>query len=335
MKQVANLPTEDRRVLFEETAAKMNLANPVIAEKDFWVCWTLWRLYSQIGFPRILFKGGTSLPKCFGVIHRFSEDIDLGLERADLDLSASEEPSSKYGRAKNQKAVRALNVRVQAYLRSSLTPALEHDFAEQLTEPFQLQTADEGKGADLYFEYPRALASGAYGGSEYVAPVVKLELGARSDHHPVLSSEVRSFVAEVFPGEVPSPVCSVQVQAPERTLIEKALILHTCCCKDSFGVRFSRHAYDLAQMQIAGMGARLSRDLYEEVASHKRTFADDIHAGRAPEAGIRLVPMGRARRILEADYRAMKPMLFSSPAPPTFAEVLDALGELERLFAAL
>ncbi|AEC21039.1 hypothetical protein PT7_2499 [Pusillimonas sp. T7-7] len=55
-------------------------------EKDFWVCWTLDALFNGMPSdgPRLLFKGGTSLSKAYGLISRFSEDIDITVFRADI-----------------------------------------------------------------------------------------------------------------------------------------------------------------------------------------------------------------------------------------------------------
>ncbi len=67
MDKVARLPAEQRGDLFSETAGKMNL-RPALIEKDFWVCWTLKRLFSLPEFEsRLLFKGGTTLSKIFGI----------------------------------------------------------------------------------------------------------------------------------------------------------------------------------------------------------------------------------------------------------------------------
>ncbi|RUV80206.1 nucleotidyl transferase AbiEii/AbiGii toxin family protein, partial [Mesorhizobium sp. M1A.F.Ca.IN.020.32.1.1] len=85
MDKVALLPAPDRSALFGETGAARGVANTII-EKDFWVCWTLRRLFelSKEDAPTLIFKGGTSLSKAFGAIRRFSEDIDLSFDRADL-----------------------------------------------------------------------------------------------------------------------------------------------------------------------------------------------------------------------------------------------------------
>lgn len=80
MREVAASPVGDRAALFEETAARMGGIQPVIVEKDFWVCWILDHLYSDLDL-RLLFKGGTSLSKAYRLIDRFSEDIDLAFDR--------------------------------------------------------------------------------------------------------------------------------------------------------------------------------------------------------------------------------------------------------------
>ncbi len=55
--------------------------DPMLVEKDYWIMHCLWGLQAQ-GFQFEL-KGGTSLSKGFGVIHRFSEDIDIRIEPPD------------------------------------------------------------------------------------------------------------------------------------------------------------------------------------------------------------------------------------------------------------
>ncbi|GLQ22563.1 hypothetical protein GCM10007853_04370 [Algimonas ampicilliniresistens] len=67
---------------------------PIIVEKDFWVCWTLKRVFSlQDMETGLIFKGGTSLSKAYGVIRRFSEDIDLSLDRRDLGFDGDRDPA--------------------------------------------------------------------------------------------------------------------------------------------------------------------------------------------------------------------------------------------------
>ena len=80
MKEIADLNAQDRSELFNETARIKGII-PAAVEKDFWICWVLMRIYTHPRLSELLrFKGGTSLSKCFGVIERFSEDIDLILD---------------------------------------------------------------------------------------------------------------------------------------------------------------------------------------------------------------------------------------------------------------
>ena len=80
MNKVARLSADERRDLFQESARQRG-TNPAVIEKDFWVCWVLKQLFAdpELG-TRLVFKGGTSLSKVFGLIDRFSEDIDLVLD---------------------------------------------------------------------------------------------------------------------------------------------------------------------------------------------------------------------------------------------------------------
>ena len=58
-------------------------ASSVMVEKDFWVCWLLGLLFADPELaPHLVFKGGTSLSKVYGIIDRFSEDIDLSMSPA-------------------------------------------------------------------------------------------------------------------------------------------------------------------------------------------------------------------------------------------------------------
>lgn len=92
MDDVARLPAGDRADLFVVTGAGRGLTSEMI-EKDFWVCWTLKRLFTLPDPPAgLLFKGATSLSKVFGVIERFSEDVDLSFDRAGLGFGGESEP---------------------------------------------------------------------------------------------------------------------------------------------------------------------------------------------------------------------------------------------------
>ena len=85
---------ERRRRFCEEAQAKLSLRAASI-EKDFWVCWTLRELFSLPGCgSHLTFKGGTSLPKAWKLIERFSEDIDVVLDRGFLGFGGDKSPEA-------------------------------------------------------------------------------------------------------------------------------------------------------------------------------------------------------------------------------------------------
>ena len=90
MTPFSNLPRAERALVINEAAGRLGLV-PLIVEKDFWVCWTLARIFEvEAMAPHVVFKGGTSLSKVFGAIQRFSEDIDLAVSPQALGFTAAE-----------------------------------------------------------------------------------------------------------------------------------------------------------------------------------------------------------------------------------------------------
>jgi hypothetical protein len=89
--EIISASAGDRRDLWLTTATRLGTTEQNV-EKDFWICWVLDALFHGLPphGPRLLFKGGTSLSKAFGLISRFSEDIDITVFRADLDRHSEE-----------------------------------------------------------------------------------------------------------------------------------------------------------------------------------------------------------------------------------------------------
>lgn len=92
MPQFLGLPPDDQRLKIVQTAARNGWA-PSSVEKDFWVCWALQQLFAMPDLaPHLTFKGGTSLSKAWGLIDRFSEDIDLTIGRDALGFGGTNSP---------------------------------------------------------------------------------------------------------------------------------------------------------------------------------------------------------------------------------------------------
>ena len=183
-----------------ETANRRNLADPII-EKDFWVCWTLSKLFDEPDKrPSLLFKGGTTLSKVFGVINRFSEDIDLSLDRHDLGFEGERDPSNVTSGKKTGKLLDELEQVAIDYVRDGLVPNLRSKFTEVIgnSPPWSLEI-DGAQPLLVVFSYPKVPSSVDPPGARYMEPAVRLEFGARSEHWPAQIYEIKPYAPRSFP----------------------------------------------------------------------------------------------------------------------------------------
>ncbi|MFN8684190.1 nucleotidyl transferase AbiEii/AbiGii toxin family protein [Paracoccus sp. P2] len=341
MDKVARLPAGDRAALFGETGASLGVADTII-EKDFWVCWSLKRLFSlpKGAAATLIFKGGTSLSKGFGAIRRFSEDIDLSFDRTELGYSGDRDPE-KDGISRKQAArlIDELVGDVEHHIKEKLLPALHAAIVEQLGEPVNGEWSLEIDAADtqtVNFHYPTALSATEYDGMAYITPRVKLELGARGDPWPTEEKIIRPYAADEYPGFFEDPDTRVTIMSARRTFWEKATALHAEAhrpAKSPTPQYFSRHYYDLAMLLDTdeGQAAASDVDLLTQVAKHKATFFRSGWSSyeTARPGTLRLMPDDARIKDLRTDYRAMAPMMFDQ-TPPSFDEILARIATLQQ-----
>jgi Nucleotidyl transferase AbiEii toxin, Type IV TA system len=340
MDDVARLSAQDRADLFSAAAGQRGFAAAII-EKDFWVCWTLKRLFTLANPPAgLIFKGGTSLSKVFQAIERFSEDVDLSFNREDLGFGHEKDPLNAPSRKKQQARVEALVGACQAMIRDDFLPRLKEAFTTALGSParesWQIELdPDDEEQQTVLFRYP---ASGRPGKDEsrYLRPLVRLEMGARGEHWPSSEAVIRSYAAETFPELFKDPACTVKVVAAERTFWEKATILHMwfhAGADKKLSDRQSRHYYDVVRLYQSGIGQRALQDLelLTAVSRHKMVFFPRAWAKfhEAIPGTLRLVPPDSRIPELERDYQQMcEEMIFGDA--PALGDVLDLLREIER-----
>ena len=277
MDAFAQSSVEDRRLAFEQAASKRQLS-PQILEKDFWVCWTLKQLFTlpTIG-EHLIFKGGTSLSKVFKVIERFSEDIDVSIDRGFLGFGGDNEPEAGGSNKEKQRRIDALRIACQQKIANELQPALEAVIRSKVRggEAWSLRAdANDPDGQTLLFDYPSAWPAV---GVAYVRQTVKIEMGARADHWPCESKSVAPYVAEEFPQAFRETSCAIKVLSVERTFWEKATILHAEFHRPADKAmpdRFSRHYCDFYELIHRGVATSATQrlELLERVAQHKNLF---------------------------------------------------------------
>jgi hypothetical protein len=335
MDEFARSPREERRLYFEQAAARLGLSAQIV-EKDFWVCWSLKRLFELDEFRNHLtFKGGTTLSKVYRIIERFSEDIDVAIERDLLGFGGLNSPEEGKTGKQQQRRIDRLKTTCQAVIADRLMPQLDAAITATLGGNADWRLVLDSTDPDrqtLLFTYPAAIRGEL---SPYFSTSVKIELGARSDHFPVEQALIAPYVADAFPDAMDHPQTSVRVLTAVRTFWEKATILHVLHHQPEgkrVGPRMSRHYYDIYQLSRNPVleQALNCLDLLDRVAMFKTVFFktgwakyEEARTGR-----LRLSPPKRLEDELRRDYQDMRPMFFREP--PTFAQILAELPDLEN-----
>lgn len=335
---------DDRLAFINEAAARRDVV-PIIIEKDFWVCWTLRRLIETPGLgEHLTFKGGTSLSKAYGIIDRFSEDIDLTIGRSAPQIAQTKPPMEGgiSGKERDRRA-KALKTAAQAYVRDTAMPALEVAIEKAIGTRVGWAVVfdpDDNDEQTILFEYPRLLDYGAFGtggfgegafGGGYIKPRIKLEFGARGETEPSQSRTITPYLAAEFPDELPDAEVAVSTLSVERTFWEKVTILHALHHGSKLRAEMSRHYYDTAMLAMRGVDdmAMAEPELLDKVVLNKSLmFADNKASYETAVLGsLRLVPTDELSARLRADYEAMTEMFMVTP--PTFDDMMETIAALE------
>lgn len=299
--------TVDERLDALNVAADASGLPPHLLEKDIWVVWALRHLFSGPYAEQLVFKGGTSLSKAYGVIRRFSEDVDLTYDIRAIagDLVGDANTLLPATKSQEKKWSKEIRVRLADWVSTEIVPRLQHDL-----EQSNLPATVRSEGDTIFIEYtPLSTGTG------YVAPAVRLEFGARSTGEPNEQRTVHCDAAAYLP-DVEFPTATPQVMRAERTFWEKSTAIHVFCAQGEFrgGDRFARHWHDITRLDSAGFvdAALADRALASAVADHKSVFFSekdtqgetiDYHAAVA--GGLQLVPADGALAKLQIDYQHM------------------------------
>jgi hypothetical protein len=321
------LPAADRKAILDSAAQDLG-KSPNILEKDVWVCWTLEKLVNMPKVPPLAFKGGTSLSKAFDAIARFSEDVDVTLDRRAFDLSL--DPFAATSKTQAKKICAKLDAHLAAYLADDIKPY----FDEHLKEELQDATVETkiGDSVDkLHILYPTCLKSG---GSSYLQESVLLELGGKNEITPSNQHQLKPYIKEVVPS-LAYPLPTVSVLAPERTYWEKATLIHAECNRKNVKAnaeRLSRHWYDLFQLSRSDIGSAALKNttLLEEVVDQKQVLYPSGWAKYDDCLGsLRLIPDNPSVKSLEEDFDQMRKNAMFWREPATFQDILEELSKLE------
>jgi hypothetical protein len=340
-KTVLAASDKDRRDLFIGAGTRLGTVEQNI-EKDFWVCWALDALFNGIeqGGPRLLFKGGTSLSKGYGLISRFSEDIDITVFREDIGQATTvENLEALSGKKRNERldAIRAacqtfINGPLREQLRGLLRTALET--ANLVPASGRVEAdPDDPDGQSLLLWYPAVTADGA----GYIRRAVKIECGAKSALDPHSSVTIKPYVSDDLP-DAHLEIGNVTTVEPGFTFWDKVTILHGLRRwwekrgeLRGGGQRVSRHYYDVFRLLASNSGNAFAADtaLAEACVRHARMFFNrpDFDLATAKPGTFALAPHDDMLAALETDYAAMAGMIFGDV--PQFGPIIESVAALE------
>jgi len=340
-KQFLTLAPERRALAFGQAATERAI-DPVIIEKDFWVCWILGVTFAlpEIA-PHLVFKGGTSLSKVFGAIDRFSEDVDLSVSPTYIGADPGV-LSEAISRRQLDRAMDEMQRLCSVKVKDTIAPILETAIRELIGAPIRshdwliYEVDSRAHSPNLFFQYPTTTSTDL----SYVKRVVKLELGSLTDQQPVGRHPVTPWVAEVFPNVFADWSCEVTVLDLARSFWEKATILHSEYYRPEnqpIPDRYARHYSDLARLLELPNATAIIADkaVADRVVEWKSRFFARTWAryDLARHGSFRLVPPESRLPELERDYAVMRAMFLH--APPAFADMMARLKMAEQRINAL
>lgn len=325
------LPQDSKKIVIEQTALKQGLSKQIV-EKDLWVSTILEIIFSLPFANKLVFKGGTSLSKVWGLIDRFSEDIDLAIDRNIFGLEGD------------------LTIRQLKKLRKASSLFVCNEFCEALVnavkkygleEYLTIEAQPNGEGDKTYPE-PRKIfiiyKSLFDTELSYVKPQIILETGSRSLFEPTQKASINSMVSDAFP-TIQTSVVKVEITTAvaAKTFLEKAFLLHELFTTNACfrAERKSRHLYDLEKMMDKefAIGAIKDDELWNTIHHHRNVFTHMHDVDYSPDIRDRivLVPPTEHFQTWAADYADMQSSMIYGDSL-SFSELIERMRELETRF---
>lgn len=328
-----DLSKEDRMDILDRVSSELKIWQREVIEKDWWVTAVLRAMFCLPYANHLSFKGGTSLSKCWHLIDRFSEDIDIAIDREFLGFSGT--------LSKTQ-----ISDKLRRAACSFVRDTMQRDLAEQLNngiseDKFKVNvnitpvTTTDPEVINISYDSILSFSIDGIDGNRYILPKVKVEVSGRSMSEPVSDITIEFMIDQVYPkAPFAEPKFIVRAVLPERIFLEKLFLLHEEFAKPKDLIRverMSRHLYDIRQILKTPIAERAinDADLYRQVVEHRRTFIglrsfdyDTLY----PET-LNIVPPASVIEQWETDYENMRLHMIYGESEPF--DVL--IGNLTKL----
>lgn len=327
MKKFYLLENNRKKLIFNQVSSQAGIISSAI-EKDWWVTLVLKMIFTLPISEYLVFKGGTSLSKGYELIDRFSEDIDLsidrkyfgyegelkkkqitGLRKAACKYFSNEFPKLLDATLKDS-GIRDYNIEVPEFTDSDTDPVIIELYYESITEK-----------------------------SDYVLPKVSIEIGSRSLVEPAESKPIQSLVGKHFSDSSFADITkNIPIVLPKRTFLEKAFLVHEELQRPHEKIevdRKSRHLYDLEKLMDTkhGKNALKDKELYESIVVHRKKyykFGGVDYTTHYPDK-INFVPDDKTLTLWRNDYMKMQESMIYGDSL-SFEELIERLISLRDKF---
>ena len=323
--------SEEDKIAFYKNVGNQTGIPDFAVEKDWWVVQTLNIIFEMEVSKHLVFKGGTSLSKAWKSIERFSEDIDLAIDRSFFGYNGE---LSKKQRTKLRKDT-------STYISESFYPELQKKFKKRGFEDVNMVIAPP-KSSDqdpriIEIYYPHIMESPGY-----IESRVLVEIGCRSLREPFETKPILSFIDEQYPNsEFVLGAMNVPSVVPERTFLEKLFQLYEEFQRPEEKIRverLSRHLYDIYQLSKTGYAdnAFQDKELYETIVSHRYIFTKvggvdyNLHQPQT----LNPIPPPEIADAWKTDYKLMQEQMIYGDSP-SYEDLIVQIESVRKKFKAM
>jgi len=327
MKTWLNLPIPKQIDLFNQLSALTGMQAQAI-EKDAWVTLMLRMLFTSEIKDVLVFKGGTSLSKAYKLIERFSEDIDLAINRTHIGFEGE--------LTKGQ--IRKLRRKSHDFVSNEMVNILKSQLDEyEIERNLYKINVENIKISDQDPEIIQVSYKSVFQEIAYLPQRVLIEIGARSLIETSEEKTIQSIIKENYPDtEFSETEFNVKTVIPEKTFLEKLLLMHEEFQKNKEKVRYqrmSRHLYDIGQIINTEYGKRAieNSELFNEIIEHRKKFTPIkvVDYEVLTIENLKITPRNEFFELYKKDYKEMQESMIYGKSLD-FEKLIELVKQIEK-----
>lgn len=323
-----NISNQEKEAIFNAIATEKGMT-PSAVEKDWWVSRTLDIIFKMDIAKHLVFKGGTSLSKAWKLIHRFSEDIDLAIDKEFFEGYEGDISKSQIKKLRKE----AGKYTTETFFKELKEAFISIGYKDLKFKVIEAEDSDQDPRV-LEIYYPNVIESN----SDYILPRVQIEISCRSLREPFTEKTFGALVDEVYHDKSFAELLfKVPTVNTERTFLEKLFLLHEEFHRPQEKIRvdrLSRHLYDIYQLSKAGIADNAFKDqeLYETIVAHRYKFArvGQVDYNLHNPKTLNPTPIDTVIKAWDEDYTKMKEDMIYQESKPIFNDLIKNLEELRE-----